>query len=227
LQGYVAKKLLQDNHFLLYFLFYRGWFIMADTNRGMSFKRGRMKNEVMKMVKKILILFSVLLCMLIFTPGVLAATTGTAAVSGNPESTISLDVAGSQSFGAMTLGDNLNSSANTVSTTVYSNVPWTLTVRDALSDAKTAGSAGKMAEWDGVSAYPADGKVLVTPLKMGLTSDTDVILSGASQTLTNGATAGTFVNYPYFKQTIVIADPRLETAGHVYRMVVTFDVGAT
>jgi hypothetical protein len=192
----------------------------------MSFKRGRMEKDVMKMKKKILIVFSVLLSILLFVPGVLAATTGTAAVSGNPQSTISLDVSGSHSFGDMIVGDNVNTTANTVSTTVLSNVPWTLTVKDALSDSKPAGTAGKMAEWDGLSAYPADGKVLATPFKMGLDSSTAIVLSDSPQTFVAGTTAGTFVNYPYFKQTIVIADPRL-TAGHVYRMVVTFDVGAT
>jgi hypothetical protein len=190
-----------------------------------------MRKEVMNMSKKILILCSVLLMsMLIFVPVVSAAgTTGTAIVSGNPASTISLDVAGANSFADMTVGDNLNQTTNTVSTTVNSNVAWTLKVMDALSNSKTAGTEGKMAEWDGVSAYPADGKVLVTPLKMGLDSSTSITLAGVAdpKILVTGTTAGTFVNYPYFKQTIVIADPRLTTAGHVYRTVVTFDVGPT
>ena len=59
------------------------------------------------------------------------------------------DVTGSNSFGIMTVGDNPNSTANSVMTTVNSNVPWTLAVRDALSNSKPAGTEGKMAEWDG------------------------------------------------------------------------------
>lgn len=177
------------------------------------------------MMKKIEILCCVLLSILIVVPGVSALPqTGTAAISGNPDSTISLVVDGSQSFGVMSVGDTLNLTANNVSTTVLSNVPWTLSVRDALTDGKT--SAGYMAEYAD-NAYVTDGKVLATPLKMGLTDATTIILSGDSQTLVTGTTAGTFINYPYFKQTIVIADPRLETSGHVYRTVVTFDVAPT
>jgi hypothetical protein len=213
--------------FLLLFLVYRDLLIKSDNDRGMSFKRGRMRKEVMIMKKKIMILCSVLLSILIFVPGVLAATTGTAPVSGNPASTISLDVAGAHSFGDMIVGDNLNTTANSVSTTVNSNVPWTLTVNDALSNGKPALTEGKMAEWDGLSAYPAGGKVLTSALKMGLDSTTGIALSGSPQIFQTGTTAGTFVNYPFFKQTIVIADPRLTTTNHVYRMVVTFNVGAT
>ena len=156
---------------------------------------------------------------------------GTAAVSGKPKkpkSTVSLDVRGTHAFGqTMVVGDNVNTTANTVRTTVISNVPWILTVGDALSNAKPSGTEGKMAEWDGISRYTVRGKVLTNSLNVGSDKSTWHALSKTPAILFTGTTAGTFVNYPYFKQTIVIADPHLTTPGHVYRIVVTFDVRAS
>lgn len=184
-----------------------------------------MNNEVMNMKNKILILCGMLVCMLLIVPGVSALQTGTAAVSGNPVSTISLEVTGTHSFGtAMIVGDNFNTTANTVNATVLSNLPWTITVKDALSDTKPVGTDGKMAEWDGTSSY-AGGHVLATPFQMSGDGSTYYNLPAAAspQTLFSGVTAGTYYNYPYFKQTVVIADQRLTATDHVYRTVVTFD----
>jgi len=155
---------------------------------------------------------------------------GTAEGSGkhkNPKPTIGLSVSGTQTFGdKMLVGDNVNTTANTVRTTVISNVPWILTVRDDLSISKPVGTAGYMAEWDGISAYTVKGKVLTTPFEVSEDGTTYVRLTGSSLPLLKGNTAGTFVNHPYFKQTIVLADTRV-AIGHSYGMVVTFDVRAT
>jgi len=67
-------------------------------------------------------------------------------------------------------------------------------------------------------------RTVISLLRIGVH---DVHSSETPATFVTGTTAGTFVNYPNFKQIIVIADPRLTTAGRVCRMVVTFDAGAT
>ena len=175
------------------------------------------------MAKKILILCSVLISMLIFVPGVFAVDTGTAIVSGNPALSLGLTAdAGSAIFGdAMQTGDNFNTSINTVNVHVVSNAPWAVGVSDVHTGA--AGGAGYMAEWDG-GAWVADGKVLSTPLEIGATPITTFPLSGAEQGLFSGI-AGTFDNYPCFKQ-VIVAEPRVAT-GHSYRMVTTFTASAT
>jgi hypothetical protein len=189
---------------------------MSNNNGGMSFKRGRMKNDVIKMKKKILILCSVLISMLIFIPVVLAAeTTGTAAVSGNPALSLDLQMSGAGSLDGMTVGDNFNATSNAVNATVITNAPWTIVVSDA--EARST-AAGFMAEHDGVNYVGT--KVLTNALKIGMTSATPITLSNSPQTLSSGV-AGITYNYPYFKQTIGALDTRVVT-GHSYRIVTTF-----
>jgi hypothetical protein len=177
---------------------------------------------MMNMMKKNLILFSVLLSILVIVPAVMAADTGTAEVSGNPALSLSLTVTGSHSFGDMIVGDNVNTTSNSVKVTVGSNAPWAIGVSDDLTDAKP--SVGKMVEWNG-AAYVGGGKVLTDSFQVGSDSSTWVTLTGASQPLYSG-NAGTIDNYPYFKQTIENADTRVGS-GHVYRMVTTFTATAT
>jgi hypothetical protein len=172
-------------------------------------------------MRKILLVCSVLLSIFIFVPGVLAGTTGTAAVTGNPALFLELTVTGSQSFGDLSPGDNVNSTANTVNATVVTNAPWAITVYDGLTDAKPGASVGSMAEWNG-AAYVGGGKVLTDAFNVGSDKDTYNALAGigSPQTLYTGI-AGTFYKYPYFKQTIEVGDTRVGS-GNYYRIVVTF-----
>ncbi|MDD1690620.1 MAG: hypothetical protein LUQ66_08160 [Methanoregula sp.] len=177
------------------------------------------------MVKKILFFVSVLLSMLILIPGVTADTSGTAPVDGNPALTMSLTVTGAHSFGDMNPGDNVNTTSNTVKATVTTNAPWAISVSDVL-DAKPAGSDGKMAEWNITgSSWVAGGKVLTHAFNVGSTTDTWVPLTASSQQLWSGH-AGTFEKYPFFKQTIEVADTRV-AIGHNYRIVSAFTATAT
>lgn len=177
------------------------------------------------MMKKILLVSSVLLCMLILFPGVLADPTGIAAVSGNPALTLSLAVTGAQSFGDMSPGDNVNTTgSNSVVANITTNAPWAVTVTDAQNDGKTS-TAGNMAEWDG-SIYTPSGKVLTDPLNVGSSSVSYVALSGVQSSALYTGSAGTFLKYPYFKQTIETADSRVGS-GHNYRVVTTFTATAT
>jgi hypothetical protein len=177
------------------------------------------------MIKKILFLMSLLVSVLILVPGVAADTAGTAPIDGNPALTMSLAVTGSHSFGDMNLGDNVNTTSNTVKATVATNAPWAIGVSDAL-DGKPAGSAGKMAEWSTTgSSWISGGKVLTHAFTVGSNTDTWVALTGSSQQLWSG-NPGTFDKYPFFKQTIEVADTRV-AVGHNYRIVSTFTATAT
>jgi hypothetical protein len=171
----------------------------------------------MNMMKKILLVCCVLLCTLMVVPGVLAGTTGTADVSGNPAATLDLTVTGFHSFGDMAVGDNINTTANTVNAHVVSNAPWTVDVSDTHVGA--AGAAGTMAEWNG-SAWVGAGKVLTNALQMSDDGTTYFALSGAGHALFSGID-GTFDYSPYFKQIIAVADTRV-VAGHSYRIVTTY-----
>lgn len=181
-----------------------------------------MRKEVMKMimVKKILILSSVLLSILLFAPGVLAADSGTADVSGNPALVLGLEVSGSNPFGDnMQNRPNVNSTSNTVQTKVTTNAPWSIAVSDASTNGKPV--VGKMAEWDG-AAYGVKSLTNVFQVSNDGASwlDTD-----ASHGLFTG-NAGITYNYPYFQQTIDAADTRVRST-HFYRTVLTFTVSAT
>ncbi len=199
---------------------------MSNNDSGMSFKRGRMRKEVMKMitVKKILILSSVLLSILLFAPGVLAADSGTADVSGNPALVLGLEVSGSNPFGDMVNGVNVNTTSNTVQTKVTTNAPWSIAVSDASTTGKPNPAAlGKMAEWDG-AGYTAGGKILTDVFQVSNDGAT-WLNTDASHGLFTGI-AGITYNYPYFQQTIEAADTRVGS-GHFYRTVLTFTVSAT
>lgn len=157
---------------------------------------------------------------MLVVPGVLAATT--AEVSGNPVLTMSFAVTGSQSFGDMTTGaENVNTTGNSVMTTLTTNAPWAITVSDALDGPKPAGTEGRMAEYGG-AAYIVAGKTLINALNVGSASDTYVVLSGAeSAPLWTGDAVTSQNNYPWFKQTVDALDTRAGF-GHTYRIVVTF-----
>jgi hypothetical protein len=172
----------------------------------------------MNMIKKILLVSSVLLCMLMLCPGVLADPTGTAPVTGNPALTLSLTVTGSQTFGDMNPGDNVNTTvSNSVVANVTTNAPWTVTVVDATNN-------GKMAEYDG-SSYTPSGKVLTDALNVGSSSASYVTLANTPSAAVWTGTAGTYLESPYFKQTVEMADSRVGS-GHNYRVVTTFTASA-
>jgi len=177
------------------------------------------------MKNKILILCSMLVCMLLIAPGVLAADFGSAEVSGNPGLALDLTVTGNAfAFGsAMTTGDNVNLTADTVKVTVVSNAPWAVGVHDA--EVRTT-TAGKMAEWDGAAYVGTTGKTLKNALQIGKTTgDAYVTLTGTSQPIWSGV-AGTIDNYPWFKQTIDALDTRVAN-GHTYKIITTFTATAT
>jgi hypothetical protein len=183
--------------------------------------------KMMNMIKKILLLCVALFSIGILVPGVLASTTGTAQVLGNPLPTLALTVTGTHSFGAMVVGDNVNTTANSVMATVVSNAPWAVGVSDGLTGGKPGVSVGKMAEWD--TANPGwinAGKYLTNAFQVSNDGSSWIGLTGSSQTLFTGSVAGTVNNYPYFKQTIVNEDQSLPGT-HTYRMVVTFTAVAT
>lgn len=175
----------------------------------------------METMKKTLLLCSMLIGMLLLSPGALAALTGDAAISGNPSPTLDLTVTGSHSFGSMVVGVNDNTTANSVIATVISNADWNVGVHDGLTDSKPAGSVGKMAEWDGTSAYVAGGNILTNAFQVGSDASTWVTLTGTSANLYSGDVPGTTVKYPFFRQTIEDEDPSL-VSPNTYRMVVTF-----
>ena len=182
----------------------------------------------MKTMKKILIVCSLLLAVLVFVPGVLADTaTGTAPISGNPAQSISLTVTGSQSFGDMTTGiQNVNTSAqNSVVVNVSTNAPWAITVNDALDGSKPAGTVGRMAEY-GSGIYTPSGKSLTDPLNVGPDGVTYYALSGSQSTALWTGDAVTQNNFPWFRQMIENTDTRTGF-GHSYRIVVTFTATGT
>lgn len=179
------------------------------------------RRNIMKTMKKTLLLCSVLICMLLIIPGALAGTTGSAAVSGNPTPTLDLTVIGSNSFPGMVIGPNVNVTSNNVTVTVVSNTNWSVGVHDALDGPKPGPSVGKMAEWDGTSAYVSGGKVLTNAFEVGSDASTWVTLTGSSLPLYTNTVAGTTVKYPFFRQNIVTEDQSL-TSPNTYRMVVTF-----
>lgn len=203
--------------------------MMSGINRLLSFNGGKIIKmsgcDVRKMVKKVLFFVSVLISMLLLVPGASADTAGTAPIDGNPALTLSLTVTGAHSFGDMVPGDNVNTTSNTVKATIATNAPWAIGVSD-VPDAKPAGSDGKMAEWNTTgSSWISGGNVLTHAFNVGSNMDTWVPLTASSQQLWSGH-AGTFDKYPYFKQTIEVADTRV-ASGHTYRIVSTFTATAT
>ncbi|MFA4849379.1 MAG: hypothetical protein WC626_06585 [Methanoregula sp.] len=174
---------------------------------------------------------------LIFVPGVLADYSetadisgtadhsNTADISGNPALSMTFTVSGSHFFGDMALGDNVNSTANSVKVYLVSNAPWAVGVSDVLGT-KPAKTEGKMVEWiTSTNSWVPGGKVLTTAFNVGSNADTWIPLTGSSQQLWSGH-AGTFTKYPYFKQRIETVDTRV-ASGHVYRVVTTFTAIAT
>jgi hypothetical protein len=162
---------------------------------------------------------------------VMAGTSGTTTITGNPAKTISITVNGP----AISLNLDPTASPAVDSThetlDVSSNTPsWTVKVKDALDDGKP--SAGKMVDYLTTGPGPYGTLALGTAINVGSASVTPGFtgstktLSGADQTIELGDAdfnaANTFSATPLtFTQPVVITDSVLG-ANHVYRIIVTF-----
>jgi hypothetical protein len=125
---------------------------------------------------------------------------------------------------------SLNSS---VHLNITSNTPnWTVSVKDASDDSKPPSNAGRMVEWDGISAYVSNPAILganmtVTGATVAGSSGSTVTLSGANQIIEIGTAEVTSLEIPItFGQAVAYTDPHLTVPNHAYRIVVTF-TGAT
>src|SRR5665647_2484940 len=152
---------------------------------------------------------------------VMAATTGTSVITGNPGALIDITVTGSISNWALAVGSNTNSTA--VDLTVSSNKLWTVVVKDAMDGSKITGTEGKMANWTG-SAYAASGN-LATAMHVtgetvgGKTTGADVALSGGDQTIETGLdVVGAEPMDITIGQAVVYTDPTLPGT-NVYRII--------
>ena len=136
---------------------------------------------------------------------------------------IILTVTGTNAFGDMAVGDNINATPDLVNAHVTSNTHWAVTVSDAEGRATPA---GYMAEWDGLAYVGALGEVMTNPLSMGTDGFTYYPLSAdPSVALWTGNAVVSQDNYPWFKQVTVTGDKRV-AGNHNYRIVVTFTASA-
>ncbi len=146
---------------------------------------------------------------------------------------IEITVTGDISDWALTPGTE-NTNATVIDLTVTSDTTgWTVSVKDALDDLKPAGSVGKMAAYNTTAPeYVSGGDVLETAMHVeGATTSnvtgTEITLSGSDQTIETGLDeADAEAMDITIRQTVTKYDPRLLTANHKYRIVITF-TGAT
>ena len=161
---------------------------------------------------------------------VMAASTGTSTITGNPGAVIDITVTGSISNWALVAG-GANTNSTAVDLTVSSNyIGWVVAVKDAMDGPKIAGTEGKMANWSG-SAYVADP--LATKLAEALhvtgasvpaktTGGVERTLTNADQTIETGIDVVDAQSMDIIiGQTVAITDPRLP-GSNVYRIIVTF-----
>lgn len=141
--------------------------------------------------------------------------------------TIDLSVSGNIPYLVMTPG--ITSQNTSVHLTITSdNATWTVSVKDASDDAKPPSYAGRMVEWDGISAYVANPAVLgasmmVTGADATGSSGSSATLSSADQIIETGTAIVTSLEIPLtFEQAVAYTDPHLTAPNHVYRIVVTF-----
>jgi hypothetical protein len=162
---------------------------------------------------------------------VMAATTGNSTITGNPGAAIDITVTGNISDWALVVGSNTNSAA--VDLNVSSNTAtWFVAVKDASDGSKPPSYAGRMVEWDGVSAYVASPAILganmtVAGATVAGSSGSSATLSSADQVIETGTAA---VSLQYMDITIgqVVAYTDLTLPDpHVYRIIVTFTGSVT
>ena len=156
---------------------------------------------------------------------VMAATTGTSVITGNPGALIDITVTGSISNWALVAG-GANTNSTAVDLTVSSNKLWTVAVKDAMDDTKIPGTQGKMANWTG-SAYATSGNLAAALHVTGAsvstkTTGADVALSGSDQTIETGLdVVGSEQMDITIGQAVAYTDPTLP-GSNVYRIIVTF-----
>jgi PKD repeat protein len=118
-----------------------------------------------------------------------------------------------------------NEDTTSVDLTVDTNMDnWSVGAMDALTEGKPAGTAGKMAEWSGIS-YVSSGKVLANALQVKSANGSYHTVSGTNQPV-QGGTAQGFTSYDIgMKQQVDQTDSTL-IGNNRYRIVVTFTGGA-
>ena len=156
---------------------------------------------------------------------VAAVNTGTTIIAGNPPATV--DIALSGDIANMPLTPGTTNTDPSVTLTVSANVPFYVKVRDDMSSAKPAGSAGKMVDYEtGPTTYGTaklGAAMGLTGTTLDTTSKTDLAaLTAVDQTLETGSAAVSSQGLGLtFSQVVAYTDARLG-AGHVYRIVVLF-----
>jgi hypothetical protein len=188
-----------------------------------------MKTKIMVLVGILIIAFAAVVA------PVMAATTGSATITGNPPMKMDLTIAGTITGWILdpTASQPLTDSTHVTMTVSSNDRSWVVSAHDALDTTKPAGTVGKMAEWTG-SAYltGASAAFLGSAMQVGATTvnpgftGATVTLTGAGQAIATGdgskSAAGVFTTKPItIKQDVTYADPVL-TGGDVYQIIVTF-----
>jgi opacity protein-like surface antigen len=184
------------------------------------------------MKKNLLVVISLLVVMsAAMAAPVMAATTGNSTITGNPGAAIDIAVTGSISNWALAVGSNTNSAA--VDLVVSSNTAtWTVAVKDVSDGSKPQSWAGRMVEWDGVSAYVASPAILganmtVAGATVSGSSGSSATLSSADQAIETGSAAVSLQSMDItIGQAVAYTDLELPDP-HVYRIIVTFTGSVT
>ncbi|MGA2122303.1 MAG: hypothetical protein ABSG49_09720 [Methanoregula sp.] len=188
-----------------------------------------MKTKVLILVGILVIAFAAVVA------PVMAATTGSATITGNPPMKMDLTLHGSITGWSLdpTASQPLTNSASVTMDVKSNDRSWDVSAKDALDNdgvpaAKT--NAGFMLEYDPAGTGTWKTIALGNALHVGATTSghltgAEVTLSGSDQTIANGdgaaGGAGTFMGQPLtIKQTVAYSDPVL-TGSEVYRIIVT------
>ncbi|TAJ43677.1 hypothetical protein [Methanofollis fontis] len=156
-----------------------------------------------------------------------AASTGSAEITTDTfGSSVDLTVSGSIADWSLTVGENEDTTS--IDMTVLSNNAdgYEVTVYDALDSGKGADSAGHMTDYTG-AAYIDSHLTNALQIKSSGT-DAYVSLSGDEQTIESKASASEDGGDSYdigIKQALAPSD-RIPSAGHTYRIIVTFVITA-
>ncbi|ABS54834.1 hypothetical protein Mboo_0312 [Methanoregula boonei 6A8] len=165
-------------------------------------------------MKKILLLFLILVCIFAFPQGAIAASSTTSAIlTADQMSAIEITVTGTESPWALSPGTTFTEN-NTLQVVVNSTANWGV----GASDADTTNTNGFMTDWSGSAYVP--GTKLAHALQVNANGGSYVTLPAGGSLLTG--TAGTSqVSYPLgFQQQVTYTDPLLPNP-NVYRIVVT------
>jgi hypothetical protein len=167
---------------------------------------------------------------------VMADSSTTTPVSGNPTPTIDLSFTGSVAYQNFVPGNPHTNSFGGVSLVVQANnASWSVDAKDAGTLGKT--HTGYLVEFDGTNFVTTAPKYMQQPLKIKAGSGTAFTAGGSFQPLT-GQTSGLIVGTGVpadagttsaitFTQDVYYSDPIIPTAGHYYNVVTEFDGGIT